>query len=204
MFICSISIVFLYFNPRSHEGSDVLRRLPSAVLRYFNPRSREGSDILCFLIWPDSLAFQSTLPRRERRDSIDTAVSSAAISIHAPAKGATTINQWSMPTNIFQSTLPRRERLWLSWGLIRVVKFQSTLPRRERLSARPVMQQLLRISIHAPAKGATFTGYSYFFQFNDFNPRSREGSDADHTGIPQGPYISIHAPAKGATNKDFV
>ena len=102
----------------------------------------------------------------------------------------------------------------------------------------------IQISIHAPAKGATESydeAYktSMSFQstlprrerletkriggkYNDFNPRSREGSDAHYLykGVVYGPFqstlprrerlrprvimlenveISIHAPAKGAT-----
>ena len=37
--------LFLYFNPRSREGSDKKRYNRSLKWIYFNPRSREGSDI---------------------------------------------------------------------------------------------------------------------------------------------------------------
>ena len=33
------------------------------------------------------------------------------------------------------------------------------------------------ISIHAPARGATGKVANYFYIFGDFNPRSRKGSD---------------------------
>ena len=59
-------------------------------------------------------------------------------------------------------------------------QFQSTLPRRERRFADVVFNLVLVISIHAPAKGATFL---LFIQ------PSRCSN------------ISIHAPAKGATAK---
>ena len=142
--------------------------------------------------------FQSTLPRRERRDEKSRHESSYA----------------------FQSTLPRRERLsvgffqlvlhnfnprsregsdpsatccrWMSRnfnprsregsdpGNVAAVLadrgFQSTLPRRERRRA-----DKLRC-LH-----------------RDFNPRSREGSDSEHEGWAIITEISIHAPAKGAT-----
>ena len=81
---------------------------------------------------------------------------------------------------------------------------------------------LCDISIHAPAKGATFRVcvisalvwnfnprsregsdiaalFVRFFRDN-FNPRSREGSDGIRPDIAgRGRNISIHAPAKGAT-----
>ena len=58
-----------------------------------------------------------------------------------------------------------------------VVVFQSTLPQRERRAIGWSVKEGKKISIHAPAKGAT------------------EKSDIRATAIP----ISIHAPAKGAT-----
>ena len=83
-------------------------------------------------------------------------------------------------------------------------------------SARPCI-----ISIHAPAKGATFLVCPLAYKHFNFNSRSREGSDTHRVskrlwpinfnsrsregsdvvivlqGRPQ--HISIHAPAKGAT-----
>ena len=55
------------------------------------------------------------------------------------------------------------------------------------------------ISIHAPAKGATFQTLKNSLVTLDFNPRSREGSDADFLDKFAERVISIHAPAKGAT-----
>ena len=136
------------------------RRCSHDALRfYFNPRSREGSDAV------------------GRQGAIHH-----AISIHAPAKGATI-----RPTTIaiipllFQSTLPRRERRrGLPHELINWL-FQSTLPRRERQDE---------------VKFQNRTVYH-------FNPRSREGSDKAGLTQQQIADISIHAPAKGATNSSL-
>ena len=56
------------------------------------------------------------------------------------------------------------------------------------------------ISIHAPVKGATSFADRYDGYVQNFNPRSREGSDPVRDDekdrvVP----ISIHAPVKGAT-----
>ena len=77
-----------YFNPRSREGSDQAAAKESRGGGNFNPRSREGSDVgRCNL---------------ERL---------TAISIHAPAKGATSsAGRYQSAEQQFQSTLPRRER----------------------------------------------------------------------------------------------
>ena len=77
--------------------------------------------------------FQSTLPRRERRGKFLSFDGCGYISIHAPAKGATTSMGQAASTSIFQSTLPRRERLS---GTSKTIEWAT-------------------ISIHAPAKGAT-------------------------------------------------
>ena len=122
----------VYFNPRSREGSDASCKQRRPRSAYFNPRSREGSDRLLTAFLTATRAFQSTLPRRERRGN--------------------TVRERSKP--LFQSTLPRRERRWqvvfpgfgryfnprsregsdLTTSLTPVARpvFQSTLPRRER------------------------------------------------------------------------
>ena len=55
--------------------------------------------------------------------------------------------------------------------------FQSTLPRRERRVWHFAKTPIQRISIHAPAKGATLQELDAVPDAADFNPRSREGSD---------------------------
>ncbi len=145
---------FFDFNPRSRVGSDVCFTEFYHTANYFNPRSRVGSD-------SGPIA---NLPTH-------------AISIHAPAWGATAV--WRI-------------------GKLRI-KFQSTLPRGERLTCLKRTNANAGISIHAPAWGATLTQRplqaSNKFQstlprgerrgvLNDgmvdvyFNPRSRVGSDA--------------------------
>ena len=100
----------------------------------------------------------------------------------------------------FQSTLPRRERRHRAF-LLRIssnyfnprsrggsdamvlrlshrqFQFQSTLPRRERRLEGTRRERQLKISIHAPAEGATFFLSYINFLKSDFNPRSRGGSD---------------------------
>ena len=58
----------------------------------------------------------------------------------------------------------------------------------------------IRISIHAPARGATALMFKSFTIVEDFNPRSRKGSDDYSIVVYQLKNgISIHAPARGAT-----
>ena len=58
------------------------------------------------------------------------------------------------------------------------------------------------ISIHAPARGATITSLSSEKAIQNFNPRSREGSDGFCRCNGRNKCISIHAPARGATSVD--
>ena len=80
---------------------------------------------------------------------------------------------------LFQSTLPHGERPlhWLSAGLC--LRFQSTLPHGERLHLDLVDPIVVKISIHAPARGATLSCGLWAILI----------------------IISIHAPARGATSK---
>ena len=177
--------------------------LPVAMPRYFNPRSREGSDAHSALRWSSVLpisihapargatnqtaaeinlqyAFQSTLPRGERRE----------------------FGRFGSIFWAFQSTLPRGERPVGDMLHVNLGKFQSTLPRGERRLSNFSFIILICISIHAPARGATAEfvdlmtdmegisihaparGATILFSITptplkNFNPRSREGSDVD-------------------------
>ena len=98
------------------------------------------------------------------------------ISIHAPAKGATTRVTDLFRVYRFQSTLPRRERLK---HLLRY-NFPTDFNPRSREGSDVKLVHVTDptdISIHAPAKGATEYGVGGIACERNFNPRSREGSD---------------------------
>ncbi len=108
------------------------------------------------------------------------------------------------------------ERMWY-----KVVKFQSTLPRRER--HRPASKMLSprfyfnprsregsdivhlvmlcagNISIHAPAKGATFAELQRELEKAISIHAPAKGATESHVAVCTVHMISIHAPAKGAT-----
>ena len=152
-------------------------------LRYFNPRSREGSDHIPECLNSALEVFQSTLPRRERRKTVSAPSKPSdfnprsregsdyflmicfwaiTISIHAPAKGATSRSKVRTTADIFQSTLPRRERHdLLQFPSLSSVNFN---PRSREGSDGPV-----EVTVGA--------GYN-------FNPRSREGSDRKRHRFP--------------------
>ena len=179
-------------RPKSRFQSTLPRRerLPATPklehFRYFNPRSREGSD---YLFCTFTIFF--------------------SISIHAPAKGATFCGNWYLTSG---KNFNPRSREGSDEGSNAAGKtpdrFQSTLPRRERQRATITKHRIRRISIHAPAKGATRAGgdtsggdaisihapakgatkhlYGSEISIDNFNPRSREGSDG---GIMTNPTV---------------
>jgi len=100
-----------------------------------------------------------------------------AISIHAPARGATSQSgsTWSFP------------------------RFQSTHPHGVRRLFLLLLDSVQDISIHAPARGATAPRFTIAAPSNNFNPRTRTGCDVRVREYRRRCDISIHAPARGAT-----
>ena len=123
------------------------------------------------------MQFQSTLPRGERRLQRNIHRIHHNISIHAPARGATDLENRIAGHIKFQSTLPRGERR--SKGREpRCLGYFNPRSREGSDALKAAGFEVLTISIHAPARGAT-----------QVDQRSRCRIT-----------ISIHAPARGATS----
>ena len=122
-----------YFNPRSREGSDFHNRHNLRLSGNFNPRSREGSDKLSRDRRMASVQFQSTLPRRER--------------LYDPIK-----QKWKFYFNP-RSREGSDKRAYVFAGHVPNFNPRSREGSDEK---RPHRFDRLRISIHAPAKGATY------------------------------------------------
>ena len=109
----------------------LLNILPSSYAPYFNPRSHERSDLM-----PTTAVDRSEIsihaPTRGATPSRSLTISPISISIHAPTRGATCMSYHKAMRCRFQSTLPREERLYLFSLYLSVFRFQSTLPREER------------------------------------------------------------------------
>ncbi len=143
------------------------------------------------------------------------------ISIHAPARGATTRHRYINCNVEFQFTplregrpfelsgkakvrsfnsrpCERGDRLFLTGCLLN--KFQFTPLREGRQPYFQPSSLIIKISIHAPARGATFYLNAFIFSFKlQFTPL-REGRRHGKCGRAV-KNISIHAPARGATEK---
>ena len=168
----------------------------------FNPRAREGRDIgLSAFRIRFFVTFQSTRPRGARLRRLKFCKALIRVSIHAPARGATySMLNASRADSTFQSTRPRGARPWYeSFEYLLEQMFQSTRPRgarpeklmmiipQERFqSTRPRGARLRYgvayllhnyVSIHAPARGATYWYGMVADYVRSFNPRAREGRD---------------------------
>ncbi len=147
-------------------------------LQGFNPRARAGRDAAQKIVDRHAELFQSTRPRGARRVYQRHWHRDPAVSIHAPARGATR-DRWpsseflirfnpraragrdqnqvetTVAAGMFQSTRPRGARRGSPGRKQPSVWFQSTRPRGARLLRDEQQCVARRVSIHAPARGAT-------------------------------------------------
>jgi len=125
------------------------------VARCFDPRSRAGSDLRDILRRGGFSVFRSTLPRGERRPIVPQHTPHLAVSIHAPARGATSARCVILHHHVVSIHAPARGAT-SAWPTPAIAsRFRSTLPRGER----PAHHR-------RPTSGSSF------------DPRSRAGSDA--------------------------
>ena len=211
---------FFNFNPRSREGSDVILIFLINIIKISIHAPAKGATAPY-----DSETYYNQIsihaPAKGATKTLDNIAGVDAISIHAPAKGATfgTMPQRLNISNFNPRSREGSDRLFREkWDW--KSRFQSTLPRRERLKCvqwkcdfynfnprsregsdgrKQQFRWMDRISIHAPAKGATLCGIGNRnpFGFQSTLPRrERQAINAGKSGVKT---ISIHAPAKGAT-----
>src|SRR5262249_16849893 len=99
------------FNPRPRAGGDDRCESIGTDPCCFNPRPRAGGDLASALLAIAQMRFQSTPPRGGRPSTYASATDVRTVSIHAPARGATSPVHPSSPSaGRFQSTPPRGGR----------------------------------------------------------------------------------------------
>ena len=101
-----------------------------------------------------ALLFQSTRPRGARRPQPPKQSHVLVVSIHAPTRGATRCSSPSRKGAVFQSTRPRGARLRAPGSAKRIESFN---PRAHAgRDTREIRRDFtVRVSIHAPTRGAT-------------------------------------------------
>ena len=147
----------------------------------FNPHSHEGSDTKQ---WEWSLnlqKFQSTLPRRERRQQINLQASYVKISIHTPTKGAT--SERAFLSKVFSDFNPHSHEGSDNGeiqGIVFVHRISIHTPTKGATLIDIDETPWRGISIHTPTKGATTiesAEYSLIYIFQSTLPRrERQGS----------------------------
>ena len=147
----------------------------------FNSRARKGRDrslsSVCAVIW-----FQFTRPQGARHHFAKTYEMNTDVSIHAPARGATKSLKYKLKRKSVSIHAPARGATSTSWTAHASSRgFQFTRPQGARLSAVGIRSHLglfqftrpqgarherrhdaadgTGVSIHAPARGATATGW---------------------------------------------
>ena len=164
----------------------------------FNPRAREGRDSrpnFGGLI----KRFQSTRPRRARPFPFPQ-ITLPAVSIHAPAKGATTQYVFAFNGKQFQSTRPRRARPAARSGIHRSNRSFNPRAREGRdVEFKSAAAALLCFNPRA-REGRDWRRQPSNRSRQCFNPRAREGRDQSPEFAALPSEVSIHAPAKGATH----
>ena len=155
------------------------RLVKPCCLKYpfnFNPRSREGSDE-DVTTKVDSLEISIHAPARGATSTYQHTHYSTRISIHAPARGATDFSDFFKFFLRISIHAPARGATVDPFfgSLDHVISIHA--PARGATFCRCFLQLFSSISIHAPARGATIPLLFLFFPSMHFNPRSREGSD---------------------------
>ena len=164
------------FNPRPRARGDSSALSPSSTRSGFNPRPRARGDSPTPGSSPSVTCFNPRPRARGDLRLLRTALHQP-VSIHAPARGATGCPALQPLGKEFQSTPPREGR---PAGRRTTLGYQGFNPR-PRARGDPFLRGQGgrgRVSIHAPARGAT-------------------------GGLSVGDYygrVSIHAPARGATS----
>ena len=121
------------------------------------------------------------------------------VSIHAPAGGATTGDRILEPLSKFQSTHPRGVRQRRISGGGRLMKFQSTHPRgvRLRLSSMATFVRVFQSTHPRGVRHFIKASSTLLVMFQSTHPR---GVRRTGRGLcPVSALVSIHAPAGGAT-----
>ena len=182
--------------------------------RGFNSRAREGRDP-CLRFPRRNCRFQFTRPRGARPANAGRSRTRKTVSIHAPARGATTpIRAGRRAEEVSIHAPARGATSRAASGCGASTTFQFTRPRGARHRAR--RQAVLRqgVSIHAPARGATSSAPSSPRGWRSFNSRAREGRDAQSVSMnidtgefqftrPRGARRSTRATSRGGSPFQF-
>ena len=145
------------------------------------------------------IQFQFTLPRRERHLQMAPFGRSFQFQFTLPRRERPNGTLINLSPPVFQFTLPRRERLPLPPRWDKFSHFNSRSREGSDFTVHNIFRFHDRISIHAPAKGATDSGRTTVLRYSISIHAPAKGATLHNRSGSRIPKISIHAPAKGAT-----
>ena len=133
-----------------------MRQLPNRQKKYFNPRSHEGSDILLNYPRRDSMI---SIRAPTKGATYEKIVKSfiTKISIHAPTKGATAGALNKPMSQMISIHAPTKGATLSVANSVAGIPISIHAPTKGATLRNIFAYQLLLISIHAPTKGATHT-----------------------------------------------
>ena len=102
--------------------------------RCFNPRAHAGRDCAVNITPAGCIMFQSTRPRGARQEKVNFSSTFLRVSIHAPTRGATSVNSNAVPFSLVSIHAPTRGATGMECKKDSFCWFQSTRPR----GARPI------------------------------------------------------------------
>ena len=120
------------------------------------------------------------------------------VSIHAPARGATTTDHRECQNGCFNSRA-REGRDEIAVGNLFLHLVSIHAPARGATFPPPVANELPKFQFTRP-RGARPVGLEFQASNSGFNSRAREGRDALGLADHKRADVSIHAPARGATS----
>ncbi len=168
----------------------------------FNPRARTGRD------FPDAgllATMDVSIHAPARGATVQTGRSGVArgVSIHAPARGATGLLRHS---DRFAPRFNPRARTVRDRGPVATevpqIQFQSTRPHGARPRNLPTVPRIVPVSIHAPARGATYNLLLHHYYSCVSIHAPARGATCNLVRGCVDVHVSIHAPARGATSYD--
>ncbi len=145
----------------------------------FNPRALAGRDSSAMLHWTGGTWFQSTRPCGARPQHKQLFPYFLSFNPRALAGRDDITASRSVIGSLFQSTRPCGARRATGWFATRFeLEFQSTRPCGARRSNCCRYVRALKVSIHAPLRGATLQRLPTSRNRGCFNPRALAGRDA--------------------------
>ena len=175
------------------SGNDICRVL------YFNPRSHKGSDYIICDDEDKTLHISIHAPTRGATVKGGMTDMYSGISIHAPTRGATPHFHLYNLLLLISIHAPTRGATDSTYDLTIVSPISIHAPTRGATLPLPISPEMIIFQSTLPQGERPCTRNTITSGYN-FNPRSHKGSDSAVSALKILSYISIHAPTRGATD----